>query len=58
MDKIIPQVSSGIDPGTLGLWAGAVGSCHSSTCGYHFIVVVFILNTHYLLCATLYECGA
>ena len=33
-------------PGPLGLWAGAVGSRHSSTCGYHFIVVVFILNTH------------
>ena len=35
---------------TPGLWAGAVGSRHSSTRGYHFIVVGFILNAHYLLC--------
>ena len=27
-------------PGPLGLWVGAVGSRHSSTCDYHFIVVV------------------
>ena len=45
-------------PGPLSLWVGAVGSRHSSTCDYHFIVVVFILNTHYLLCPTLYECDA
>ena len=45
-------------PGPLGLWVGAVGSPHSSTCGYHFIIVVFILNTQYLLCPTLYECDA
>ena len=44
--------------GPLGLWVGAVGCPHSSTRGYHFIVVVFILNTHYLLCPTLYECDA
>ena len=43
----------GLILGPPGLWAGAVGSRHSSTCGYHFIVsVVFILITHYLLCPT------
>ena len=44
--------------GPPGLWAGAVGSRHSNTHGYHFIIVGFILNTHYLLCPTLYECDA
>ena len=34
---------------------GAVGSRHSSTRRYHFIVFGFILNAHYLLCPTLYE---
>ena len=56
------------------LWGPVIsapmGSHHSSTRGYHFIVVifilnihyfivvVFILNIHYLLCPTLYECDA
>ena len=39
------------------LWGPVIlGSHQSSTCGYHFFVVVFILHTHYLLCPTLYEC--
>ena len=59
--KIAPH--QGSIQGPPGLWAGAVGpvipgSRHSSTRGYHFFVVVFILNTHYLLCPTLYECDA
>ena len=44
--------------GPLGLWVGAGMRAPHSTRGYHFIVVVFILNTHYLLCPTLYECDA
>ena len=40
--KIAPHPASSLGP--LGLWVGAVGSPHSSTCGYHFIVVVFIYS--------------
>ena len=48
-----PQVSGRV------LWGPVIlASRHSSTRGYHFFVVVFILNTHYLLCPTLYECDA
>ena len=45
--KITPHQGSIL--GHPALWAGAVGAPHSSTHGYYFNVVGFILDPHYLL---------